>query len=562
MADRDKDLPSTSRSPFFLGDVRIDPPALRIERNGVAQHVEPKVMEVLLALAREPGRVVSRLELEREVWSGRIVTDDAVTNTVGKLRKALHDSPRQPRVVETIAKSGYRLMVPPVTDVTESPRPLTAVEGRSPSRPRLQWALLIAILSVAAIWIWKAWQEPTTTVFRDDAVASIAVIPFEAIGDDTSQTYFAEGITLDLITELSRMPGLLVIAPGTTYCYRESGANDRAIAAELGVRYLIHGGVQRIGDRIRINVRLLEAERGQTLWAERFVGETRRLFQIQDDVVESIARVLPMRLALPEHVRERRSVIESIAAYDEFLRGRERYGRLTPEDNRMAQPHFEGAIVLDPGFARARAGLALTWSRLAIDGWTEDPQDALSRAARFAEEAAEIDPSLPQVHFVRAQVELFRGRHANAAEAVNAAIDLDPNYADAYALQAWILHYAGRPDHAESALQEALKRNPRASAPYHEIAGEIHFAAGRYADAARAFEEALERNPAHARARLWMAATLLKLGRDDDAAWEVRELLAINPELSLSRLLLAFPLKNPEQRAALIEALGTLGLPG
>jgi adenylate cyclase len=439
MADRDTDLASTHYSPFFLGDVRIDPSALRIERNGLSQHVEARVMEVLMALAREPGRVVSRLELEREVWSGRIVTDDAVTNAVGKLRKALHDSSRQPRVIETIAKSGYRLMIEPVTDVSESPQALTALDGRSSSRPLLQVTLLITILCVVAIWVWTAWEEQTTALLRDDAVASIAVIPFEVIGEDRSQAYFAEGITLDLITELSRMPGLLVIAPGTMSYDRERGANDRAIAAELDVRYLIRGGVQRIGDRIRINVRLLEAERGQTLWAERFVGETRRLFQIQDEVVESIANALPIRLALSEHVLKRRGATESIAAYDEFLRGRERYGRLTPEDNRMAQPHFEWAIVLDPGFARAHAGLALTWSRLAIDGWTEDPQGALSKAAQFAEEAAEIDPSLPQVHFVRAQVELFRGRHANAAEAVAAALDLDPNYADAYALQAWIL---------------------------------------------------------------------------------------------------------------------------
>jgi predicted Zn-dependent protease len=122
-------------------------------------------------------------------------------------------------------------------------------------------------------------------------------------------------------------------------------------------------------------------------------------------------------------------------------------------------------------------------------------------------------------------------------------------------------NYGGRPDRAESALQEALRRNPRASAPYHEIAGEIHFTAGRYGEAAQAFEAALERNPARARARLGLAATHLKLGREDDAAWEAQELLAISPEFSLSRLLLAFPLENPEQRDALIQTLGALGLP-
>ena len=500
-------------------------------------------------------------------WSGRIVTDDAVTRAVGRLRKALQDSPRQPRVIETIAKSGYRLMIEPVTDigapatVLESPQAATAIERRSWRRPLLRWTLLIGVVFAVAIGVWTALDESTTAPHSDDTLASIAVLPFEVIGDDPSQIYFAEGITLDLITELSRIPGLLVIAPGTMLYYRASGSDHHVIAAELGVRYLIHGGVQRLGDQVRINVHLMEAAQGRTLWADRFDGETSRLFQIQDDVLESIASALPIRLALSEHVLKRSGATESIAAYDEFLRGRERYGRLIPEDNRMAQIHFERAIVLDPGFARARAGLALTWSRLAIDGWTDDPHGALSKAAHVAEEAAAIEPSVPQVHFVRAQVELFHGRHDNAAAAVADAIDLDPNYADAYALQAWILHYAGRPDRASSALQEALRRNPRGSAPYREIAGEIHFAAGRYDQAAQAFEAVLERNPAHARARLWLATTLLKLGRDDGAAWEVQELLMINPEFSLSRLLLAFPLKNPEQQNLLIEALSGLGLP-
>ena len=257
----------------------------------------------------------------------------------------------------------------------------------------------------------------------------------------------------------------------------------------------------------------------------------------------------------------RSGATKSIAAYDEFLRGQERYGRRTPGDNRVAQLHFERAIALDPSFARAYAGLALTWSRLAIDGWATDADKVLTKAAEYARKAAAIDPSIPQIHFVRAQVELFRGKHERAAAAATAAIELDPNYADAYALLAWILHYAGRPDHAWSALGEALKRNPNSAASYREIAGEIYFTTGRFQQAAKEFEAALERNPAHMRARLWFAATLLRLGQDEEAAWEVQELIAINPDFSLSRMLLAFPLKDPYQLDALTAALAQLGLP-
>jgi TolB-like protein/Flp pilus assembly protein TadD len=523
-------------------------------------------MEVLLALTRQPGQVVSRQDLERAVWPGRIVTDDAVTNAVAKLRRALDDNPRASRFIETIAKSGYRLKIEPVADgETTAAKPAASTVGTVGKALRGGWvlggSLLIALVAFLAIWDWRSGDEPSPVEPPAGTTTSIAVIPFDVLGEDASQTYFAEGITLDLITELSRIPGLLVIAPGTMFGYRKTAMTDREIASELNVRYLIRGGVQRIGDRVRINIRLLEADRGSTLWADRFAGETDSLFRIQDQVVEGIASALPMQLALSHPPLERNGATESIAAYDEFLRGRERYGRLTPEDNRVARYHFERAIALDPGFARAHAGLALAWSRLAIDGWTDDPASALSRAEEHAERAASIDPSVPQIHFVRAQAELFRGHHIEAADAASTAIELDPNYADAYALLAWILHYAGRPDQAGLMLAEALKRNPRSSASYHEIAGEIHFAMDRYERAAEEFAAALARNPAHARARLWLAATLSRLGRSEEAAWEVQELLAVNPEFSLSRLLLAFPLKDPHQRDALTEALAQLGLP-
>ncbi|MGD8275277.1 MAG: tetratricopeptide repeat protein [Thiohalocapsa sp.] len=560
------DSQSASRDAFLLGDICIDPFGLEIRRSGSKQRVEAKVMEVLLALARQPGQVLSREELEQEVWRGRVVTDDALTNAIRKLRRALDDNPRQPRFIETIAKRGYRLKATPTPiagDVVAGSATRGTEVVSQPSRRRwvLAGVLLAALTGLLAVWLWESSESTIRPSPAGDRAIPVAVLPFDVLGDDPSQTYFAEGISLDLITELSQIPGLLVIAPGTVFSYRGTEADDRRIASELGVRYLIRGGVQRIGERIRINVRVLDTNGGQTLWAERFVGEPERLFRIQDQVVQGIARGLPWRLELHGPTADRRGATKSIAAYDEFLRGRERYGRLTPEDNRVARDHFERAIALDPGFARAYAGLALAWTRLAIDGWTDDARGALEKALGYAERAAAIDPSVPQSHFVRAQVALFRGHHEAAAAAILRAIELDPNYADAYALLAWILHYAGRADEAEPMLAEALRRNPRSSASYREIAGEIAFATGRYQQAAQQFESALERNPAHTRARLWLAATLAKLGRPDDAAWEVQELLLVNPEFSLSQLLLAFPLKDPQQHEALTDALAQLGLP-
>ena len=564
MEDQRNDLGFNARDAFFLRDIRVDPAALCIGRSGSCERVEAKTMEVLLALAERPNQVATRQELERRVWPGRVVTDDALTSAIGKLRRALGDDARSPSFVETIAKRGYLLKVAPTPGGADMSPSGTASIGEG-ARWRVWFLVGMLLFSagivVAAIAYWRAARMPEIPEVSKETAASIAVIPFEVLGDNASQRYFAEGITLDVITELSRIPGLLVIAPGSAFSYRETSETDATIAAELGVHYLVRGGVQRVGNRVRLNVRLLAAERGETLWADRFAGETTSLFRIQDRLVSAVAAALPMRMALPESHFERSSATASIAAYDAFLRGRARYGRLTPEDNHAAQRHFERAIELDPGFARAYAGLALAWSRLAIDGWTDDVERALLKAAEYADKAASLDATVPQIHFVRGQVELFRGRHLDAAGSASRAIELDPNYADAYALLAWILNYAGRSDRAEAALSEADRRNPRSSASYREIAGEIAFTKGAYDKAAEAFEAALERNPSHTRARLWLAATLSELGHRDEAAWQVEELLALSPEFSLSRLLLAFPLKDPDQREALTQAVARLGLP-
>jgi TolB-like protein/DNA-binding winged helix-turn-helix (wHTH) protein/Tfp pilus assembly protein PilF len=559
MAHDDPAPPLNTHPRFRLGDALIDPPRLRVERGGVSRRVEAKVMQTLLALVRKPGQVVSRRDLEREVWPGRVVTEDAVTSTIGKLRRALQDNPRAPRVIETIAKSGYRLKLSPEP---EPAGPVAAGGQRGPRRRRALGAGIgVIALVIIALAAWRSWQPAPVPGEVAETALSIAVVPLDVLGDERSQSYFAEGLTLDLITALSHFPQLLVIAPGSVFGYRDAAADDRAIGAELGVRYLIRGGVQRGDGHMRINVRLLEAASGRTLWADRFAGEPSDVFRIQDQVVRGIVAALPRQLALPERPVTRSGATDSIAAYDELLRGMAHYGRRTPDDNVVARGHFERAIALDPGFARAYAGLALVWSRLAIDGWTEDAARALSKAEALADRAAAIDPSVPQIHFVRGQVALFEGRHDQAAAAATRAIELDPNYADAFALLAWVLNYAGRPDRAEPALAEARRRNPDSAASYDQIAGEIRFATGRLEAAEAFFRAALARNPAHMRARLWLAATLVQLGREDEAAWEVQELLTINPDFSLSRLLFAFPLKDPRQHERLTSALARLGLP-
>jgi len=560
------DSQSASRDAFLLGDICIDPFGLEIRRSGSTQRVQAKVMEVLLALARQPGQVLSREELEQEVWRGRVVTDDALTNVIGKIRRALDDNPRQPRFIETIAKRGYRLNVSP-TPIAGDVVAGIATRGTKVARQPLwrSWllagVLLAALTVLLAVWFWESSEPTTPSNSEGDRAISLAVIPFDVLGDDPSQAYFAEGISLDLITELSRVPGLLVIAPGTVFSYRDKEADDRRIASELGVRYLIRGGVQRIGERIRINVRVLDTNGGQTLWAERFVGEAERLFRIQDQVVQGIARGLPGRLELPERSADRRGATESIAAYDEFLRGLDYFGRRSPENNRLAKEHYERAIALNSGFARAYAGLAMVYARDATDGWDPKPDIALSRASELTEKAQRLDPSLHQVYFVEGLLALFRRNYEAAIGSTDHAISIKPSYADAYALRAWIEHFDGRIAEGLASMEQAVRLNPRIPSVYRVIRGALHYAQADLDKAIADLEIAVEVNPSFQNARIWLTAAYAAAGRIEDAQWQSSEILALHSDFSSLHSLWAFPIRDPAYSDRFLRDLRRAGLP-
>ncbi len=545
---------SLEENKFVLADVEVDPTALRVRRNDQVERIEPRMMQVLLILAGQAGEVVTRESLERQAWAGRVVSDDAVTNTIAKLRRALGDDRRRPRFIETIPKRGYRLIPQPVPHA----EPASSIRS---SFSLARWLVPAAALVLAIGLGLYAWFLPSEEQLPPrTAKVSIAVLPLtDRTGQDDG--YFIDGLTQDIIEELGRQPQVSVVAPAAIFGYRDVPVSDRRLGEELGARFLVRGDIDRSGEEIALNLRMIDTNSGSELWAQRFTGSNAQFFDIKEQIIASILAGLRQYSTHRLTEFDVGQATDSLDAYDEFLRGRRYYGRLTPEDNAAAVHHFKQAIALDPQFARAYAALALTWTRRAIDGWTEEPEQALVEAAKLANQAAEIDPELPQVHFVRGQIALFFGDHAAAISAAMKATRINPNYADAYGLLAWILHYGGRPRLAEKALQNALSRNPVSKASYSQIAGEIQFATHRYDEAVGSFEAALERNPTHTRARLWLAASLVLLGRYDEAAWEIDEMLTTNPDLHSTNLLFAFPHKDPEVVETFKNALRQLDRP-
>jgi len=548
---------------------RVEPSTLRIFADGQEVRLEAKAMQVLLYLAEQPGRVVSRDELERALWPGRVVTEDAVTNAVAKVRRAFDDDAHNPRVIETVTKSGYRLIAG-VSPIDVAPAPHGGLSGSKPSLPRSARRMLrhwtmgaVSVLLILAFGGWLLGRDapsPERTAALS-AKSAVAVLPFDNLGETPEQDYFANGITADLITDLSKLEDLLVIAPGSVFAYKDSDEGPREISAALNVDYVVVGSVQRLGDQLRINVQLIEAAVERAVWGERYAGGMDAVFDVQDQVAAGVIRALKVELAPAERALLARRPTASVLAYDHYLRGLELHGRRSKEENLAARDQFEKAAELDPTFARAYAGLALTHSRDAIDGWTSSPSASLALAADLAERAAHMDPTLAQVHFVTGQVDLFRRRHVEAIQAAERAIQADPNYADAYALRAWTLVYAGRSEEAITALERAMRLNPRPPASYLEILGEIRFAQARYGESAATFQRVLDLNPDYTRARMWSAAALARAGAWDQAEWEAAEVLVSVPDFALARLEFAFPFKDPRALDTLLDGLKKAGLP-
>ena len=553
------------RTPFAVGEWEVHGRSNELRRGATTLKLEPKVMQVLCFLASRPGQAVTREELEAEAWPRVVVTYDALTSAIIKLRKALGDDARNPRYIETLSKSGYRLIadVRPLEAGPDRP----ATEAPAPRRRLPRLALGSALIAAAGLlaWLTLTPDDPPTPdaegAQTPRAPPGIAVLPFENLGAAPEQDYFADGITEDLITDLSKLPGLRVVARNSAFAYRGTAEDEGVIARELGVDYLLKGSVQRSADRIRINVRLTGGAQGGNLWAERYDRTLEDLFALQDEIAASILSALELKIAPGDRARLGRDHVASIQAYDAFLRGLDHYGRRSLDDTQQAIQHYRRAIALDPGFARAYAGLALVYTRDAVDGWDLTAGDALARAAELTEQARRLDPTVPQIYFVQGQIELFRRNYPAAIRNAEKAIEIKPNYADAHALLAWILHFAGRPEDGLASMERAVRLNPRVPAVYRVIRGTLSYAKEQIDQAVVDIESAADASPSYQLLRVWLAAVYAAAGRLEDAAWESQEILALDPDFSIAHVERAFPIRDPLYRERFLADLRRAGLP-
>ena len=523
------------RSGLRIGEWWADPTTNELRRAGDRLRIEPKAMEVLMALASRAGEVVSREALLAEVWPGVVVGDEALTQCIIKLRRALGDNPKKPAYIETISKRGYRL----IALLGGEPAPL---------RHRRGWVwgavALIAALAVGVAF-WESRPQPTAVEVSD--ALTVTVLPFEAMGPGQEHDYLARGIGSDLMTDLSRLPGLEVISPS-------------AGRAPKVARYVVSGSVQREGAGLRINVRLADARSGGQLWTQRFERPFGDLFAIQSEISRSVVEHLPGRIGEAERRALAKRYTLSPQAYDYFLRGQALFLVRRTRDNQEARALFSKALELDPKFARAYAALAMTYAMEYRYQTSPQASAPLKRALELAQTAQQIDPGIPEVHWALGFVEAQSRRHEEALKHLQKAIELNPSYADAYAFMGGIHTYIGQPAKGIPLLRTALRLHPDGGHLYYLLLGRAYLFENDVEQALFNLRQAHARNPENVETRLFLAAALAAHGERADAEWEAEQIRTVEPGFSARAWLETYPLTSARHRQKLLELLAEAGL--
>lgn len=388
---------------------------------------------------------------------------------------------------------------------------------------------------------------------------SIAVLPFTNKSESNEQAFFADGITDDIITELTKVPGLLVISRDSTFNYRDRSPNLRKLARTLRVRYILQGSIRRSQDTVRINANLIEASSGRHIWGDRYDGNLADVFTFQDKITQKIVAALSLQLSAADQENLMRPETADLGAYELFLRGRDLFLRFSKENTYGARGLFEKALARDPKFARAYAMLAWTYAFEYTNGWSKTPEQTLSRSLDLADKALAINDRLPIAYFTKGLVFRARREYIEALAEAQKAINIDPNYANGYVLLATVLYYAGRPKEGLKMIEKAENINPvhPSNYPFHK--GQALFILKRYDEAIKAFKNGLKQNPTSQRLRVWLAAAYAQVGQMEEAQWEAVQVLAEDPHFKLGRLPELFPFKDPEDLNHFNAALRKVG---
>ncbi|MCK5275803.1 MAG: tetratricopeptide repeat protein, partial [Alphaproteobacteria bacterium] len=391
---------------------------------------------------------------------------------------------------------------------------------------------------------------------------SIAVLPFENLSGDPEQEYFADGMTEDLITDLSKISGLFVVARNSSFVFKGQSVDIREAALRLGVRYVLEGSVRKAGSRVRINVQLIDGLSGGHLWAERYDGTIENVFELQDGVAAEVISALSVRLKGDENERLQHVHTHNLGAYELYVRAKATPYPPLPERINAAREMFEQVIELDPDFAGGYAGLSWMLGFSAIWGHA-DSAETVTRSMALARKAVELDDSFGWSHVALGQTLMLQGQHEDAIAAVDEAVARQPNDADAHAYRGLLLAMSGRPELGVEPLDLAIRLNPQfVNGPYLNMRGIIKALAQDYDGAVQSLEEnAARHGPVGPPALVWLATAYWALGRQDEAGRELARLAARFPAFRLGNWNFFNLIQSPEDRRRIHDLMVDAGVP-
>ena len=522
---------------FRFGGYVLDPERRELTRGVEVIAIGPQVFDLLAHLVRNRERVVSKDDLLDAVWGGRIVSESTLTSHINAVRKAIGDSGEEQRLIRTIARKGFRF----VADVTET---------RSPDEP------------ISPVSGTSARDEPSAPTLPDKP--SVAVLPFQNMSGDAEQEYFADGVVEDIITALSRIRWLFVIARNSSFTYKGRAVDVKQVGRELGVGYVLEGSVRKAMNRVRITGQLIDATTGAHLWAERFEGTLDDIFELQDQIAASVVGAMAPQLERAEIERAQRMSTTSLNAYDCYLRGLAKLHQGSREAISEALQRFGQAIELDPEFASAYGMAAWCYFWRKVNGWMTDRLQESVEGARLARRAVELGRD--------DAVALTRGGHAlghltNDLDAGIALLDravvLNPNLAAAWFLGGYLRVWHGETEAAIAHFARAMRLSPLDPEMYRMEAGiaVAHLFAGRFDVASSWAEKAFRNLPSFLMVSCIIAASHALAGRMEPAQRAMDHLHQLDPTLRISNIREWLPIHRQEDIAIFADGLRKAGLP-
>ena len=508
-----------------FGGFRLDVRGHSLWHNGRKLPLRSRSLDILRVLAAAGGQLVTKDELMARVWPGVIVEENALQVHVSALRKALGESVGNQRYIVTVPGRGYRFIREPAELRSDAVLPMETVRS-PPDRP------------------------------------SIAVLPFQNMSGDPAQDYFADGVVEDIITALTRVPSLSVIARNSSFKYGRGPVDIRQVGRELGARYVLEGSIRKADTRLRITGQLIQAETGIHLWAENFDGDLAHVFRLQDELTNKVVGALLPRLRTAETDRARRKSPEHLDAYDLYLRALARRRSGTREGSDEALRLIEQAIQLDPSFADAAMFLGTTWTLRVTEGWSLDGR-AQSKSLRYLRLAVQLDPNgAERVATLARLTGLFGRDDEQVRTLIDRAIALSPNSPDVSRLCGFAFVHIGESQRALDCLQRGLQISPDDLHAFDAWCG-VALASiqlQRYQDALIAARKATQGPPYTVALRI-LASALALVGHREEAQAVVQRLLELEPGCSVSGIEARYGDSFKRTSVRFLDGLRLAGLP-